>query len=259
MAFSMFRHPAQLEGAVIDPPVEHFDDFVEGRAYTANNAAVTSGQGKFSELANMGDWLVTVVDTGGDNAEVIAISDDEPGGVVTITTNNALDDSLECQLNGESWKVAADKDIYFKCRLKLADADSTDWFVGLATTDTAVVDGATEMIGFGSGSTIADGSTGDIYFGSGDGMSAAIDDSTNGGSWSDSGDVGADDTFFTVAFRVVSNGQIKFFVNNDYVGSVSSSGDIPDSDAVTLTVAIQNDGAAAHTMEIDYIYCGQER
>lgn len=258
MAFSMFRHSAQLEGAVIDPPVEFFDDFIEGRSYTVANETVASAQGKFSELADMGDWLVTVVDTGG-GTESIVISDDEPGGVVTLTTSSALNDSLECQLNGEAWKVAADKDIYFKCRLKLADADSTDWFVGLATTDTDVIGTATEMIGFGSGATLEGGATGDIYFGSGDGMTAAIDDSTNGGSWSDSGDDGADDTFFTVAFRVVSNGQIKFFVNNDYVGSVSSSGDIPDSDAVTLTMAVRADGAAQHTMEVDYIYCGQER
>jgi len=190
MAFSMFRHPAQLEGAVIDPPVEHFDDFTDGWGFEAND---TDNTGKFSETANLGQWLVTCTDGG---TESIVISDDEPGGVVTLTTSSALNDSLECQLNGEAWKVAADKDIYFKCRLKLADADSTDWFVGLATTDTDVIGTATEMICFGSGATLEGGATGDIYFGSGDGMTAAIDDSTNGGSWSDSGDDGADDTFF---------------------------------------------------------------
>lgn len=228
------------EGAVLNPMVEYMDDFIEG----GYNAGASSS--KFSATANDCAWLLTLTDGGSDAGEVIAVADDEPGGVLTLTTNDADNDSIELQHNGETWKVAADKDMIFECRVKVADADSTDWFIGLATTDTTVLDGTTERIGFGSNGL--DAANASIYTFCEDASTETSDDT---------GKDLVDDTFVVLSFLVRSNERVKFFVDGEYVAQ--STTNIPTGDAVTLTVCVQNDSAAVHTMEVDYIYCAQER
>ena len=122
MALSIpYLNPVSAEGEPLSMPVVYFDDFLDGRSHIANNATIASGQGKFSELANLGDWLVTLVDGGGDNGEVIRVADDGVGGLLTLTTNDADNDSIEMQMNGEAWQLALGKDIVFEVRLKGAD------------------------------------------------------------------------------------------------------------------------------------------
>lgn len=257
MAYDPFAHPLQLEGSIIDPPVLVFDDFTDGWGFEAND---TDNTGKFSETANLGMWLVTVTDGGGDSGEVIAVADGEPGGILTVSTNDADDDSMELQMNGEVFKPAAGKDILFKIRMKLTAAASPlttiDWFVGLATTDTAVLDGCTEQIGFGSNGLNAGGA--DIY-------TAIADAGTQ--TLTDSGEDYVDDTFVTLAFRCVqvssTEGFVKYYVNGSLVDTrheiSGSNANFPFDDDMTLTLCIQNNAAAVKTMEIDYIYCRQER
>ena len=156
MGFDPFVHAMSLEGEPHIPPLVISDHFGDGEGFTAGNPGIATAQSKFSEVINMGQWLVTVTDGGGDNGEVIVISDAEPGGVVTITTNEADDDSMELQMNGEAFAVNARNDMWFSIRMKLSDADACDWFVGLATTDTAVIDGTNDSIGFRNASNSAD-------------------------------------------------------------------------------------------------------
>ena len=260
MSYDPFAHPLQLEGSIIDPPVVFFDDFVDGRGNTAGNPLVASSQGKFSELINGGDWLMSITDGAGDNGEVAVIADAEPGGVLTLSTNDANDDSLELQQNGEVWAPAAGKDILFKIRMKLtAAADpltTIDWFVGLATTDTSVLAGTTERIGFGSNGLNAGGA--DIY--------TVIEDASTE-TLTDSGEDYVDDTFVTLAFRCVqrsaTEGFVKYYVNGELVDTrhevSGSNANFPFDDNMTLTLCVQNNAAAVKTMEIDYIYCRQDR
>jgi hypothetical protein len=257
VAYDPFAHPIQLEGSAIDPPVVFFDDFTDGWGFEAND---TDNTGKFSETANLGQWLATVTDGGTDSGEVIAVADGEPGGVLTISTNDADDDSMELQHNGEVWAPAAGKDIVFKVRMKLTAAASPlttiDWFVGLATTDTAVLDGTTERIGFGSNGLNAGGA--DIYTVIEDASSETLTDSTKDY---------VDDTFVTLAFRCVqlssTEGFVKYYVDGELVDTrhetSGSNANFPFDDNMTLTLCIQNNAAAVKTMEIDYIYCRQER
>ena len=58
---------------------EHFDDFTDGWGFEANDA---DNSGKFSETANLGEYLVTVIDGDTDSGEVIACADDAPGGQI---------------------------------------------------------------------------------------------------------------------------------------------------------------------------------
>jgi hypothetical protein len=227
-----------------------FDDFIDG------NEVVDNG-GKFSETANQAQWLMTVIDTDTDGGETVVPADAERGGVVTISNNVDALDSLEFQKNGEAFAVNATRDIYFEMRFKVDDADDVRWGCGLATTATAVFDltasgygsivSANDFIGFAA----ADAADGNIdYISQDDGTP------TSG----DSGEDMADDTFTTVAFHVIGDDRVKFYVNGAEVGNVSTN--VPDAGAaLSPWFTIANDGAndGSAVMEIDYIFIAQKR
>jgi hypothetical protein len=50
---------------------------------------------KFSETADKADWLLTVIDGGSDEGEVCNVTDDAPGGWLTLTTNDAAADACQ--------------------------------------------------------------------------------------------------------------------------------------------------------------------
>lgn len=243
MAFDPFAHAFSLEGTPIAPPVVFFRDFL-----TAGYVVNATESAMFSETANRGEWLVTVTDTGGDNGEVIRIADAEPGGVLRLTTNDADDDLLGLQLNGEAFAITNDKPITFAIRMKGTDVSEFDWFVGLAGTDTSILAGTNDSIGFR-----CPDSTGDIDALTEDDTTETVTDTTS--------DL-ADDTFVTLAFQLsVSTDNTrwcKFYV--DSVIKATHKTNIPDAaTALTPTIEFRNDGAAANTLEIDWIYVRQER
>lgn len=104
---------------------------------------------KFSEVADAGEWLVTNVDTGGDNAETIVVSDTLHGGYLELTTNDADNDLISMQKNGLCVTPQAGKDIWYEMKLRVADSNTDDWFVGLAKATTGVLAAVTDVIGFG--------------------------------------------------------------------------------------------------------------
>lgn len=252
--YDPFAHPINLEGSPIDPPVVFFDDFLE----SGYNGEASSY--KFSETANDCSWLVSKIDGATDNDEVIAISDGEPGGVLTVTTTDADNDSLSIQLNGEAFQVQANKDLVFQARLKLGSITVNDWMIGLADpcTEAVVGTGITDVIGFHGGTAILAADTGNAN------IVASVGTGT-GGDWTSTTtqnalDTGVDyvaDTFFTVGFRVISNTKVKFYVNGAYVHESSTL--LPSTNELSPVFCIKNNSAAASTMEIDYIYVRQDR
>jgi hypothetical protein len=101
------------------------------------------------------NWTIT--DTG---AATRALSDDASPPFLTLTNAAADNDSQELQWTAPdgagAWLgLATDKDIYFEIMLRFRDAgniapaaEQNDWFFGLAITDTAVLDGTTDFVGF---------------------------------------------------------------------------------------------------------------
>ena len=232
-----------LGGALVGPghglqlDVVYFDDFFA--AYqTGDNV------GKFSRTADQGEWLMT------DDVDGTAvIKDDDPGGVLRLTTGSNANDFVSCQHNGEAWKVADGKDIYFEIRMKLGDSDDTRWFVGLATTDVTgttigpILDGATESIGFRQNTD-----TGvDIY---------ALTEDNSTETETDTGINVADNTYVTLGFHVQGNSRIRYYV--DGAEKAVHTTNIPDGDAVTLTMELHSPTASS-TLDVDYIYCTQVR
>ena len=94
------------------------------------------------------DWTTAPVNTG---AASLVTNGNAGNGTLLITTAASEDDGVNLQLKGESFKLEDDKPLYFGCRIQgINDVDQTDIFVGLAITDTDILGGTTDRIGFES-------------------------------------------------------------------------------------------------------------
>jgi len=121
----------------VDPKnyVMFMDDF------TAQNISVT---------ANANIWLAAKTGT---------IEDSGPGGLLKLMTTYS-DETMNMQVNGESFQIQKNKPLYFETRFSTSvSTSSPDWFVGLMSTDTEYFNSATTILGFMGGET----STESIY------------------------------------------------------------------------------------------------
>jgi hypothetical protein len=63
-----------------------------------------------------------------------------PAGIkALITSAGAENDGINMQLIGTPFQLAANKPLYFGCKVTLSHATRPDFFVGLASTDTALI------------------------------------------------------------------------------------------------------------------------
>jgi len=115
------------------------EDFITG--------SVEDGH-KFSETANYADWLKSSTDGDTDSGDVCQVADDGPGGILQLTCNDADGDNENIQLNGESFKLAVGKRLYFETKVALLDVDKCDFFIGLAIADVDILGGVTDRVGF---------------------------------------------------------------------------------------------------------------
>lgn len=104
-----------------------FEDFLTG---------CTEDGHKFSETADKGDWLKTSVDGSSGSADVCKVSDDGPGGILQLTCNAANADLENVQMNGEQFKLATGKPLWFIASVALKDVDKCDFFIGLSSAAT---------------------------------------------------------------------------------------------------------------------------
>lgn len=117
------------------PDVIQFnDDFVKGPG--TDTAFDASGQ-----------WTITRVQTGSGSSTVTRA--DAVGGQLLITTDDAENDGINMQLIGECFELTADQRLYFGAfGVNLNDATQSDLFLGLSITDTDILGGTTDSIGF---------------------------------------------------------------------------------------------------------------
>lgn len=223
-----------------DNGVIHFhEDFITGSAEDGH---------KFSETADKADWLLTVIDGEPDEGEVCNVTDDAPGGWLTLTTNDAANDACQLQLNGEPFKLAVGKPLWFECKVILADIDATDFFIGLAITDTTILAGVTHRVGFENDH---DGN---------------IDFLTEQDNTENSADTTVDIADGTIATESTTAKTLAFYwdgvdtltpyVDGTAYTAMTDNGTtilVPDDEALTPTIAILAVGAAAESAYIDYI------
>jgi len=182
-----------------------------------------------------GDFTIT--STGSGSRAVT----DGVGGLLLITTGGTNDNSEEFQLKSETFLPAAGKEIFYEARFKVEDADDCDFFMGLADTDTEVIDG------------VSDG----IYFKSDDGDANVDFGTMNTSVGSLEGAVGTilDDTFIKVGFKVVGVSSVEAWINDSKVATLTTL--IPTTE-LTVSFALQTGSANARTMTLDRINAFQE-
>jgi hypothetical protein len=222
---------------------EFFDDFFEG-----GNG---SGGGKFELTANEGAWLLS------GNTPTAIVMDDAPNGVVRLSMASSDNDRVSAQLNGEAFKPAAARQIYLEFRIRLRSdtaADTlvqTDFFVGLASTDTDILTGVTNSIGFRSSGTNGEG-------GGNANINCVVEDNSTE-TTADSGVDFANDTFVNLGVLINGVDEVMFYINGQFKKRITTN--IPGGDPLTLSMEVRRSGAGAANLaiELDYIYARQTR
>lgn len=184
------------------------------------------------------DWTVTRVEAGAAESTFAII--DGVGGIARITTDAAENDGINAQLIGEAFELTADQILslyFYGC--KLSDATQSDFFLGLAITDTDILGGVTDRIGFEK----LDGAVDLKYMLEKDSTETSADSAI---------DV-ADATPFDCGFYWDGPaGTVEFFVNGASVGSPAVT-NLPNDEALRISWQFLAGAAAAKTMDIDRI------
>ena len=219
-------HRKRILHAIGENVVEFIEDF------TNFNVDDTTGDAT--------SWTTTVVEAGGGGNTTHA-STDASGGKLLITTDNADNDGLTLQLNGESFETTSDQDLYFSTKLAINDVDQTDLFIGLGVTDT------TPLAGIANG----------IYFESVDG-SASISTVTESGSsetQNDSAGTLVDATEIELEFYYDGTaGNVEFYIDGTLVNTHTTT--IPSTE-MRVTIHFLTGETTANTCTIDWIRCIQ--
>lgn len=232
-----FLSGSVIPGTSVAPDVEVFDDFMVSSVDAT--ADVDS------------PWFATVV-TGATHI----IKDGDPGGVLQIDGAGTTNQGAYIALNGSGFTPAAGKDIYFECRLKTIEPTAVDMFVGLGSVDTAPLATIQDAIGFGTydgSADLLDGGTGDIYYATKSSASATAWSATS--TIADTG-VNLATTYHILAFHVISNTRVKFYVDGAEKANITTN--IPDG-AMTVHMAMLENAGSDPELLIDYIYCAQKR
>jgi len=204
---------------------------------------------KISVVADEGEWLATVTETTNGDATLV-IADSGPFGVLSITNDGTDNDVVELQLNGEAFQPLSSRTIVFESRLAVGDVDASDWFVGLAATDTSVMANVADFIGFGNTANAAD-----VYAVNGKNASGEPADAGAGTTRTDTTVDLADGTASTemavLRFELEGTSTIRFYVDGTLYATHTTN--IPDDVYLTPTICIRNAAAASKALHVDYI------
>lgn len=91
-------------------------------------------------------WTETVVEIGAGTSDFTGSG--TAGFIGNIVTAANENDGWSGQLSGSSFELTSDQDVYFGCEFQVNDVTQIDYFMGLAVTDTAILGGVSERIGF---------------------------------------------------------------------------------------------------------------
>lgn len=170
--------------------------------------------------------------------------DDAPAGQAWLTAPS--DSLVNAQVNGEAFQLTGGKALQYEARFSITDADKASWFAGLAITDTTILAGVTDAVGFR-----CPDDTGDIDFCViMDSNTYCLDTTVNL----------ADDTMVRLGFS--SDGAYTGQTITAYVNDTSiavSSTKAPHNEALTPSFEFEVTDSAADAMKQDYVKVQQER
>lgn len=186
------------------------------------------------------NWTVTRVE-GGASESTIAIVDGV-GGICRITTDSNENDGINAQMIGEAFELTADQHLFFGAYgCKISDATQSDFFLGLAITDTDILGGVTDRIGFEK-------------------LDGAVDikcmlEKDSSETLTDTGVDAADNTAFDIEFYWNGDAStIEFFVNGTSVATPVTT-NLPNDEILRISWHFLAGAAASKTMDIDKIVC----
>lgn len=93
-------------------------------------------------------WTTTVVEVGSGTSEVLPATD--AGYAWNLVTAGNENDGLNTQLLGTPFELTSGQDLYCGLEFSINDVTQSDFFFGLAVTDTDILGGVTDRIGFES-------------------------------------------------------------------------------------------------------------
>lgn len=182
-------------------------------------------------------WTTTLVELGAGESTVALT--DGVGGLLLITADENENDGAQMQKIGESFKLAASKPCYLGIRAALSENTQTDFFFGLATTDTTIIAGEPDDY---AGFRKHDGD-------------ANIDCVTCKNTTSTSTDSTVDvvnATYNTLEMYFDGNGSVYFYI--DGVLKVTNTTNIPDDEDMKPSIAFLSGAAGAgKTCTVDWI------
>lgn len=188
------------------------------------------------------DWTLTVVDGGTDNADSQVITG-AAGGVLLCTTDDAENDGPNFNLKGESFKLAAGKELWYEARIAASEATQSDIFVGLSITDTDMLGGVTDG----------------VYFRKVDASAAFAFVTEKDSSETSTASVHTlvADTFVKLGFYFDGAGTVYGYVNG--VLAATHTLTIPDDEELTIGFQYLTGAAGVDTFSVDYIRVRQVR
>lgn len=171
---------------------------------------------------------------------------DGAGGLACITTGATANDGVNAQASAvfQVGTPATDlRDVALHARVKLSDATNTELFLGFAATDTTILAGVTDSLGWrkAAGSTDLKGV---IESSSTETLTAAL--ATAGTSWVRLG-----------CYLEAANARVMFTVNGALVHEEKTLSNLPSSTLLAPSIAFRTSAAATKTLDIDWLHLWQ--
>ena len=180
-------------------------------------------------------WTTTVVEAGTGTTEFDA--NNTAGRVGTITCAADENDGGQYQLLGEGFEFTSDQDIYAGIEFPGNDVDQTDILFGLCITDTTLLGGMTDGVYWESLDGSATTST------------VTEKDSTETQTDSVSTLTDATDQVWEIYF----DGSSVYFFADGTQSSTIHTANIPDDEALTLSLAVLTGEATANTVNVKWL------
>lgn len=191
---------------------------------------------------NTTDWT-TVKDAGA----TVAVGTDALGGELLLSSAATTDnDGASIQSIQECFKLSSGKKLWLSTKVKLADADQTDFFVGLG-------------VAFATDPENATASANRIGFRVNDGDASLLCECVKASSAQtiDSGVDLSDATYVTLEMAWDGSSKVEFFVDRSKVAEVTTA--TPTVAMALVHFHLSGDASGTKTSTSDYLSCVMER
>ena len=186
-------------------------------------------------------YTATVVEAGSGTTEWTASNTERGASTITCAANE--NDGGSYQLLGESVLLNSGNWVYCRLKMSIDDVDQTDFFAGFAITDTAILGGVTDRIGFQS----VDGDSGLDFLVEKDSTETLTED------------VGtlADDTVIDLEFVWDGAAESLYsYVDGSLTSTQTATTNLPNDEELRLSIEFLTGEAVANVMTIrKFTFC----